>query len=249
MQEIFRTRIAGHFPFAPGDAAADAAPADIVDFMRAWDAVAPSAPDLAGISGPAAPRLNAFFADMAATRKFFASLVDSASALRPPMYDYQVDFRVNRGREINANQIAEWSAQFGARLSEVGSPVAARRGRWSAGDSVLVELRWATGSPFMPVSVIGAGATVADGAVEIGAGGTWGLLRLVRAFESDVPDPEGGSTISIAVRTARKAMAADATGTARAFMRVRFYDPDTKAELRLPRFPQALPSLPTEGSR
>ncbi len=249
LTDIFRTRIAGHFPFSTPDAVADAAPADIVELMRAWDAVAPSTADLAAVAGSGAARLNAFFAEMAAARKFFAPLVDSAAALRPPQYDYLIDFRTNRGRESGANQIAEWSAEIGGHHSEIGTLPAARRARWNAGDSVQVTLRWATGSLMQPVSIVTPGAAIVDDAVVINETGTWSLLRLLRSFESDVADPEGGSAVSISVRTARKATAAEATGTARAFLRLRLFDPDTKAELTVPRFPQALPVLPGDGGR
>jgi hypothetical protein len=47
----------------------------------------------------------------------------------------------------------------------------------------------------------------------------------------------------------RKASASDPAGTARAFLRVRLYNPDTKAEMIVPRFPQSLPALPGEGGR
>jgi type VI secretion system protein ImpL len=249
MQEIFRTRIAGHFPFGAPDAAADAAPADVVDLMRAWDAVAPSTADLMAGSATGATKLAAFFADMAAARKFFAPLVDSAAAGRPPMYDYQIDFRTNRGREVAANQIADWSAQIGEHLTEIGAPAVARHGRWNAGDSIQVTLRWATGSLVQPVSIVTPGASIVDDAVIIGEGGTWSMLRLIRAFESDVPDPDGGTTLSVFVRTARKASASEAPGSARAFLRLRLYNPDTKAELVVPRFPQALPALTGEAGR
>ncbi len=249
MQEIFRTRIAGHFPFSAADATMDAAPADVVDLMKSWDAVAPSSVDLIAGAGTGATKLSAFFAEMIAARKFFAPLVDSAAGGRPPVYDYQIDFRTNRGREIGANQIADWSAQIGERLTEIGAPTVARHGRWNAGDSIQVTLRWATGSLIQPVSIIAPGASIVDDAVMIGEGGTWSLLRFIRAFESDVADPDGGSTVSIAVRTVRKASASEPPGSARAFLRVRLYNPDTKAEMVVPRFPQALPALAGEGGR
>jgi type VI secretion system protein ImpL len=250
MADIYRTRIVGHFPFSAADAVSEAAPADVIDLMRAWDAVAPSAAELAsGAGATAAPRINAFFTDMAAVRKFFAPLVDSAAAARAPVYDYQIDFRTSRSRESGANQIAEWTADIGGHHTEIGTPPAQRRGRWNAGDTVQVTLRWATGSLVQPLAVTAPGAAVIDDAVVLGAGGTWSLIRLLRAFESDAVDPEGGSSIAISVRTGRKASAADASTTARAFLRVRLFQPDTKAELVLPRFPQALPTLPGEGSR
>jgi type VI secretion system protein ImpL len=249
LQQIFRTRIAGRFPFSSADAAADASPADVVDLMRAWDVVAASAPALLSAAGAGAPRLAASFADMAAVRKFFAPLVDSAAAARPPAFDYQVDFRTNRGREAGANQIAEWSADIGDHHTAIDMAPAARKGRWIAGDTVRVTLQWATGSAVQPLAIATPGATIDGTAVIVSEGGTWSLIRLLRAFESDVADPEGGESVSIAVRTARKASAADPTATARAFLRVRLFNPDTKAELVLPRFPQSLPALPGEGSR
>jgi type VI secretion system protein ImpL len=249
VEVIFRTRLAGRFPFSAADAVPDAQPADIVEFLRAYDLFAESAPDLVKALGATSPRLAAFLGDVEGIRKFFASLVDSAATARPVQYDFLIDFRVNRAREMGANQIAEWWADVGSQHAEIGAPAALRHGRWRAGDSVRVTLRWATGSAFVPKSVSAPGASVRDGTVTVATGGPWGLLRLLSAYESDVADPEGGQGVSIVVRTAGRQTPNDVNGTARAYLRVRLYDPDTKAELSLPRFPSAAPPLAAEGGR
>src|SRR5262249_52502629 len=149
-----------------------------------WDAIAPNSADLSDAAAASGAKLGTFFAEMAATRKFFAPLIDSSATGRTPQYDFQVDFRVNRPKEVAANQIAEWSADIGGQHVEIGALPAARRGRWRASDSVEVTLRWATGSAFSPAAVVGPAGVVREGMVTLAAGGTWSVLRLLKAFES-----------------------------------------------------------------
>ncbi len=246
LQSDFRNRVAGRFPFSAAEASAEAAPSDIVAVLRDYDDFMTMARQSTPGDGPiagAGNRTALFLGELAKVRTFFAGLVDSAAAGRPPTFDYQIDFRTNRGREIAANQIAEWSADIADQHLVLGAPVSARRGRWRAGDDVQLSMRWATGSRYGPIDPLPTGAELVDGTLVLSASGEWSLLRLLRQFESDIPDPDGGFTLKVAVRTAQLGAPNAPTSNARAFVRVRLYNPDSKAELTLPHFPTAAPDF------
>lgn len=248
LESEFTQRLAGKFPFSANASADDASPADVVAFLRDYDILGPNSPDVISASGNNASRVQTFLAEAEAVRKFLAPLVDSAA--RPLTYDYLVDFRVNRTQEVAANQIADWTTDIGAQHAAIGGADAARRGRWRAGDTVKVSLRWATGSPVVPVQVSGPSSSVSDGVARVAFGGPWAMLRLMRAYEADPVDGDGGpGTIGIVTKTAKRPTPGDASMSARAFIRIRLYSPDNKAELKLPHFPVSASSLPAGGSR
>jgi hypothetical protein len=53
----------------------------------------------------------------------------------------------------------------------------------------------------------------------------------------------------LSVRTARRQQPSEPSGNARAFVRIRLFNPDTKAELQLPAFPIAAPAIAQESRR
>jgi type VI secretion system protein ImpL len=243
LETEFRNRLAGRFPFSAPEATTDAAPADVIDVLRGYDAFMAIARQTNPGDGPITgigARTSTFLGDMAKVRVFLASLIDSAGTGRGPTLDYQVDFRVNRPREFGANQIAEWTADIADQHAVLGAPVAARRGRWRAGDDVRIALRWATGSQYSPIDPLPTGASLVDGTLVVSAVGEWSLLRLLKQHESDVPDPDGGFTVKIAVRTAQRGAP---TSTARGFVRFRLFNPDSKADLAVPHFPISAPAF------
>jgi type VI secretion system protein ImpL len=251
LETQFRSRLAGRFPFGPPNAPAEASGADIADFLRNYDAFAAVAKQTGGTddaSNILGARTATFLTDMAHVRTFFAAYLDSATTGRLPMFDYQIDFRVNRARESGANQIAEWTADVADQHAAMGAPVATRRGRWRAGDDIETSLRWATGSQLVPAEPVPAGASLGNGSISFMTSGQWSLLRFLKEYESDTSDPDGGQTLEFSVRTGRRGSSAAATTSARAYLRVRLYNPDTKAELVLPHFPTSAPDAGT-GSR
>ncbi|HEY4219395.1 MAG TPA: type VI secretion system protein [Gemmatimonadaceae bacterium] len=250
LETQFHSRLAGRFPFSAPDAPTEASGADIADFLRNYDAFAAVAKQTGGTDDATdilGARTATFLSDMAHVRTFFGAYLDSAAAGRLPTFDYQIDFRVNRARESGANQIAEWSADIADQLAEMGAPVATRRGRWRAGDDIETSLRWATGSPLVPADPAPPGASLGDASISFTSSGQWSLLRFLKEYESDTSDPDGGQTLKFSVRTGRRGSSAEATNTARAYLRVRLYNPDTKAELVVPHFPVAAPDAGTGG--
>jgi type VI secretion system protein ImpL len=66
------------------------------------------------------------------------------------MYDFRVQFRVNREQEIGANQIIDWKFEVGKKkFAYLGDDL---EGRWIFGDPVRLTLRWANDSPVLPVT-------------------------------------------------------------------------------------------------
>jgi type VI secretion system protein ImpL len=248
LETQFRSRLAGRFPFGPADAPTEAAGPDIADFLHNYDAFAAVAKQTGGTDDATnmlGARAATFLGDLAHVRTFFAAYLDSASTGRLPMFDYQIDFRVNRARESGANQVAEWTADIADQHAEMGAPVATRRGRWRAGDDVETSLRWATGSQLVPAEPVPAGASLGNGSISFTTSGQWSLLRFMKQHESDTSDPDGGQTLEFTVHTGRRGSSAESTSSARAYLRVRLFNPDTKAEVALPHFPTAAPDAGT----
>ncbi|HTQ78398.1 MAG TPA: type VI secretion protein IcmF/TssM N-terminal domain-containing protein, partial [Thermoanaerobaculia bacterium] len=150
---VFNQRLAGRFPFAPGlpgrtDAEAD--PEAIRDFFSLFDHTAPmvlAAPVHTGDSGSGAVR--EFVVAMQRVRNFFAPFLDGEGRKKPPLYELQVDFRVNREDEIEGNQVIRWQVESGDR--RVTPREADRSLRWAFGVPVSVVLGWAKDSPFVPL--------------------------------------------------------------------------------------------------
>ncbi|MEO6877775.1 MAG: hypothetical protein ABI205_04795, partial [Gemmatimonadaceae bacterium] len=248
LQTQFRSRLAGRFPFSAAGAPTEVSGADLTDFLRNYDAFVAVARQTGGTEDATnilGARAGTFLADLAHVRTFFSAYLDSAASGRLPTFDYQIDFRVNRAREAGANQIAEWTADVADQHAVMGAPVATRRGRWRAGDDIQTSMRWATGSNVVPAEPLPAGATLGDASIGFESTGQWSLLRFLRQYDSDTADPDGGQTLKFTVRTGRRGSSAEATGTARAYLRVRLYNPDTKGEIAVPHFPTAAPDLGT----
>jgi type VI secretion system protein ImpL len=250
LQSDFRTKLAGRFPFSAADAPTNASPGDIAEFLRSYDAFVVVARETGGsddATNMLGARTAAFLGDMAHVRTFFSAYLDSAASGRLPTFDYQIDFRVNRTRETGANQIAEWTADVADQDAAMGTPVASRRGRWRAGDDISTSMRWATGSQLVPAGPVPPGATLGDASITFETTGQWSLLRFLRQYDSDTADPDGGQTLKFTVRTGRRGSSAEASSTARAYLRMRIYNPDSKAELAVPHFPTSAPDLGSDN--
>ena len=160
----FINRLDGKFPFLerPGrPLAEEATPADVVQFLRVFerhrarverfftvvderDGGAPYAPDDVAA-------LRRFISSMSGVSDFFAFFLgareDAGNAV--PVYDLQVQFRVNEDREVGANQIIEW--RFIVDGDEIEPGDIDPPGRWTYGDPVRMTLRWAENAPTVPL--------------------------------------------------------------------------------------------------
>jgi len=258
LASLFNQRLAGRFPFSdglPGRTDAEAEPDAIRDFFTLFDRTAPmvlAAPVKTGQTGAGSAR--EFVVAMERVRAFFAPFLDGEGKARPPVYDVDVDFRVDREDEIEGNQVIRWQMEAGDR--RVTPKDAPRRLRWTTGLPVAVALGWAKDSPFVPLDPDGQEA--AERTAVFRHANRWSLLALLRAH---VPEAaEAGDlkphTLEFVVPFKSLANGAPAaTGTpavpgaksrSRVFLRLTLFGPekDKKEELRLPDFPVRAPPPP-----
>lgn len=97
-----------------------------------------------------------FLDQLERVREFFAPFLDKE---QDPSFDFRVQFRVNREREIAANQIIDWKLEVGKkRFDYTGADpftqanVQPPTGHWIYGEPVRLTLRWANNSPTRPVT-------------------------------------------------------------------------------------------------
>jgi hypothetical protein len=88
-----------------------------------------------------------FLDQMDRAHDFFAAFLEKKQG---PAYDFKVQFRVNREREIAANQIIDWKLEIGKKKFSYASDDLA--GQWIYGEPVRLTLRWANDSPTRPVT-------------------------------------------------------------------------------------------------
>ena len=259
----FNQQLAGRFPFVDGIPPADAPDANISEvrsFFAQYDRAIASDPSfarkVADIYGEKAAAAE-FLQSLADARAFFAPWLAQPANKGGPYYDYEVDFRVARDGENGGNQIIDWRMRSGGK--EHARTDETRKGRWSAGEPVVLSLRWATGSAFAPVQDGRRDDIEIDGLMaRYSYRGNWSLLRLLAAnrvrernfrASGDV-DPHTLALV-IPLRPAGP-NAARQTGVippAQVFVRVRLSlppearkdgDPET---LRMPVFPALAPDL------
>jgi len=255
LASLFNQRLAGRFPFSPGlpgRTDAEAEPDAIRDFFAQYDRIAPmvlAAPLRTG--DPAAGAARDFVLALKPVRAFFAPFLEGEGKSKPPLYDVDVDFRVDREDEILGHQVIRWQMEAGDR--RVTPKDAPRRLRWTTGLPVAVALGWAKDSPFVPLDPDGQEA--AERTAVFSYANRWSLLALLRdhaAEESEAGDLKP-HTLEFVVPIKNLATTAPAaTGApgakarSRVFLRLTLFGPekDKKEELRLPDFPVRAPQPP-----
>ena len=184
LQSRFNRDVAGRFPFAPVPASTlyEADPQAIGSLYLQYE----TASDLlnAGIKPSAATQpVLSFLNGLSAGRPWFSSLLSTATAGEAVSLDFIPEFRVNRGQEAGGDQIIEWTLQVGNDTFHQSDP--ARKGHWSYGDPVVLTLRWAKNSPFLPATVpsgINSSQKVNGDRVIYTFKDPWSLLRFVATF-------------------------------------------------------------------
>ena len=142
-------------------------------------------------------------------------------------------------RESGADQVAGWRLRVGDRsLTPRDSAGAALA--WSPGTPVWGLFRWADGSALRPSAAGLPWPARVDGAqLGYGYGGTWALLRLIRARGTTGPAHTLAfpATVVTAPIHAPQATPGAGPGTALLFVRVRLMDPATGRERAMLPFP------------
>ena len=187
----FNQDLAGKFPFTRNAQSLDdpdAQPRDIRgffqeydEFIRQYDAYVGRKETLGG-SGEVGREVNNFLQALRDVRPFFAPLLGDRGDLA--RYNLAVEYRINKGNEINGQQIAEWGFSTGDQKVEDG------QGSWQLGDRVRMSMRWAKDGPYVPAPTgQPRGATVdSNDSISFDFAGIWSLVRIIRMFRASQTD-------------------------------------------------------------
>jgi len=192
LAQFFNTNLAGKFPFVENAdcTAPDANPEDIRTFFEMLDS------QVSGVKttlkqatnlGPAGKNALTFIEQMEAVRSFFGDYLTPNSTLPNPAFSFDVTFRVNKEKEVRANEILNWS--FTSQDSTVTMRSASRKGYWQAGDPVQMTFCWALNSPLQPQMTEGIPNFEVQGEkAAFSYNGEWALLRLFRQHKAQPSD-------------------------------------------------------------
>ncbi|MEO1365876.1 MAG: PKD domain-containing protein, partial [Acidobacteriota bacterium] len=254
---LFNERLAGRYPFVDPDPStpitAEATPAALREFFTAFDrsaclldAVPAGDPDFEGEEDA----IRGFTRAMQSVRGFLGPFLDQPSTYPVPTYGYRVDFRVNRNREVGADQIIDWRLQVGDDTQLMGlrtqppppppptapgstagaAPTSAAStalgGEWIFGEPSTLSLRWAQESPATPQAPDGAHVRLDRRTVLWDYDNLWSLLALVRDYPAASTDFPGASeprpeTLKLVVPTSIRTVSGAKTGEGEATVYVR----------------------------
>jgi type VI secretion system protein ImpL len=237
MARFFNQRLAGRYPFAeeppePGDP--EAAAEDLRGFYKLFDAsqaMVRSLPAKGDRPTPSFRAVRGFLDDMARVRELFAPFLDAEKPEPVPSFDVEASFRVLREREAGGNQIIDWTLVVGNHA--VTSRGQERKLRWTLGEPVRIEMRWANDAPSVPVLLRPrAGAAVRDRTVIYEYANRWALLAALadhRAAAADLPAYEDVEpvTLALAVDTRPAAGGPPSDTPTRVFLRLALLAPGT----------------------
>ncbi|HEX6043061.1 MAG TPA: hypothetical protein VFZ22_01130, partial [Pyrinomonadaceae bacterium] len=262
IEEAFNKALSGGFPFTDLGTRPDYPdldPAELLKFFKLFDAKEKAAHDALVRSadfGASPERATEFLAQVAKLREFFAPFLEKKQG---PMFDFNIQFRVNRDQEIAANQIIDWRLEVGKQnFSYLSDEV---NGRWVFGDPVRLTLRWAKDSPTVPVTTASPNAVKAKDRVAVFEyDDRWSLFTLLLRHglmlkrtgtpaECDQgfdPDPY---TLKFTVRTdpdpAGQPQRPDLKPSyAEVFMRMSMVTANKQEPVLLPCFPRKAPPVP-----
>lgn len=189
---FFNANLANKFPFVEkADAPClDAAPQDIRTFFEMMDSQAANIKTTlqeAQNLGAAGKNALTFIEQMDKVRTFFGGYLTPNSTLPTPAFAYKITFRVNKEKEVRANEILNWSVI--ANGSEVDIRSKSPKGLWNFGDSMKVVLRWALNSPLQPLQSDSTASYKIQGEdVVFSYDGNWALLKLLRLNKASSAD-------------------------------------------------------------
>jgi hypothetical protein len=255
--DLFNRTLAGRFPFGEavdGAPYVEAEPADVAAFFKLLDQEGPAArAALQRNTQLRERRVTAyqFLDQMTKVRAFFAGYLEKKAG---PALDFNVEFRVNRDREIGGAQIIDWTLDVGrAKYRYFDKELS---GRWVFGEPVRLTLRWAKDSPVVPYAAPETSHFRARDRVAIFEyKNRWSLLMMLLRHQSaaadfapyavdqgvytlrfHVPTRAGGNLYDIQPEALR-------AGEALVFTRVSLLAAGAKEPLVLPPFPAVAPGL------
>lgn len=246
LESTFNQKLAGKFPFVAGlGRGAEADPQSIRDFFKLFDGynknIIKYLERPQGRTG-AGPRALQFVDEMVGVRTLFGSFLDDPKTLAP-VFDYEVEFRVNRRRETGGNQIIEWQLEVGDQKLTARDTM--KRGRWVLGDPTRLVLRWAKDANIIPAAETAEGVVYEDRKVTFEDTTRWSIFRFFRAHASASADFDqlidpAPQTLKFTVPTM---MTGDDPMQTRVFIRLTLLTADKKEPITLPVFPERAPTL------
>ncbi len=248
--DIFRTRLAGKFPFAAPTEQTSADPDDVREFFKAYDRFV----RLRGtrFSATLTPAAADFITKLDLARAFFSPLMDTDTVAAPMSWDVTATFRTERGSETGAEQIAAQSVDLGNQTIDMGTSDPGKRISWRPGNPVRVSLRWATESAARPIADPASRNASVDGKrVSFTYNDPWGLVRLLADHVRPEYSSRAPHTLLFTVPTETQSVKSKRGETyvpgrpANVYLRVRVFQPVTKAELVLPPLPTIAPTVST----
>jgi type VI secretion system protein ImpL len=194
---VFNESLKDKFPFVgenPSQSQGEVDPEDLKTFFDLYHQFGGSPKhilDQIYQLGEPAKEAYQFIKDMDDVREFFRSYLNSKTPGDVPTFDFNIDFRVNKDKEINGNMIIEWTIEPND-TTKITNNDKKRNGRWSYGNPVIVTFRWpdsAETQPFLDDSQ--PFMKVDEQTVTYTYPGQWSLLWLMRvqaATSADFPD-------------------------------------------------------------
>jgi type VI secretion system protein ImpL len=260
ISKFFNQHLAGKFPFAPRpqeQLPAEADPQDVAELFKLLDSSGKTihAGLQNGTFGNSYSKVLTFLNQLEALRPLFSPML-AADADPIPMLDFIPVFRVNQGREINGNQIIDWTLQVGNDTFRYRDPQ--RVGRWDYGQPVKLILRWAKDSPQQPASANGAlDGKLSGRTVVFEYRDTWSLFTLL-ALHQPLPgdfdrlaDPEP-QTLVFNVNDGKSSSPVPQSGDssqAKVFIRLKLRPPGKPDNVRLRAFPTEAPLVEPEKTQ
>ncbi len=260
IESIFNQRLAGRFPFAEvgaggADGDSEAGVETIRDFFKIYDRYGKSC--LQGLKnstrfGSSGGQAVKFLERIGDVRAFLGLFLDGdEKAPKDPTYDFDVEMRVNRPKELGANRIIEWVLRVGEQ--EFRYQGEKRQGRWQMGDPVRFSLRWAKDTPFFPASEsTGTGEKVEGKTAVYECEGLWALIRFLREHACSkedfdrYKDPKPHTlrfTLDARTEEGQSVWKTEKAVLTRVYTRLVIMAPDKKEPLVLPEFPDSAPRL------
>ncbi len=189
---FFNTNLANKFPFVdkPDAPYPDACPQDIRTFFEMMDSQAANIKTTlqdAQNLGPAGKNALTFIEQMDKVRTFFGGYLTPDSTLPTPAFAYKVAFRVNKEREVRANEVLNWSIATDGSTIDIRSK--SLESLWNFGNSMKVIFRWASNSPLQPIQDDSIANYLVQGEDAIFSyDGNWALLKLLRLNQANPAD-------------------------------------------------------------
>ena len=263
LAERFTRQLAGRFPFspnAPQQPGVEVSPEAIRAFYQTFDVSAPTIRAILERNaqfGAAGDRVLTFLQQLEMVRRFFTPFIERIGGMQSPVFDLQVEFRVNQLRERNADQIIDWRFQVGDQLLRRHGSKKSPQGRWRYGDPVQLSLRWAKNAPWTPLEPDNPNGG-SNHTVVYRGDGHWSLLRFLQRHAGAATDFDQlvdlrphtlGFSAAVKPASAKLAQQYEVDGETlltKAFIRVTLLSPDKKERLTMPVFPASAPALPEQ---